>query len=178
MEMYIQQTEGLKAIGGGKETRQEIEQLKQLQQDSEGRISRIEQTQATEDTAGLVTLCDLPDVTDSTGKALSTSEKNAAREGTMAHAIAQLQEQTAPDGNINTDILDWALKNSGRLPACGYCGYESGAGDRPGGGEYSVLAFGAGGRMTVMAAEYGMGTHKVYVRDRFGRWQGDWAELH
>ena len=123
-------------------------------------------------------LCSLPGVSDSTGKALPSSEKDATREGTMAHAIAQLQEQAVPGGSIDTDILDWALENSGRLPACGYCGYESRAGDRPGGGEYSVLAVGSGGRMTVTATEYGMGTHRAYIRDIFGKWQGDWTELH
>ena len=105
MEMYIQQMEGLKAIGGGKETRQEIEQLKQLQQDSEGRISRIEQTQATEDTAGLVTLCDLPDVTNSTGKALPASEKNAARIGTLAY-VADGAARTAESVRDELSMVD------------------------------------------------------------------------
>ena len=91
MKIYIQQKDGLKPIGGGgKEAQQELEE----------RINRIEQTQATEDTAGIVTLCDLPGVSDSTGKALPSSEKNAARKGSMAHAIAQLQGQNRKKDSV------------------------------------------------------------------------------
>ncbi len=90
MNLNIQTPEGLKKVVAemSKEVESKIRELEDMQR-------RILEMEATFAEPGFVTLCDLPDVTDSTGKALPTSEKNAAREGTIAYAIDSLNSNFA-----------------------------------------------------------------------------------
>lgn len=113
MNLNIQTPEGLKKVVAemSKEVESKIRELEDMQR-------RILEMEATFAEPGFVTLCDLPDVTDSTGKALPTSEKNAAREGTIAYAIDSLNSNFAnkfyqyykynlSENVENSDGTDW-----------------------------------------------------------------------
>lgn len=90
----------------------------------EKRLAAVEQGRASETAYGLVQLCNSTAVTDSVGKALPTSENNAALPGTMANRIAAVQDgvrrvysKTWLQNSVESEDGDgfrWIVGKSGR----------------------------------------------------------------